>query len=355
MVLHLKHAPKHTLKKNKPLLEDIKNSLTNCLSCKACSETCPVAIDIPTYKSHFFNWYYSRFKRPLNHTLLALFEKTVPLQVWSRYILNPLLKQSLTKTLIKKILKLEHIPIPSTHTLHIPKHNITHDTIFIIQDPFTRLYAPQRIENLVKLCLKLDKTPTLLPYVEIGKSYELLGHTNTFKQKAKKTKAMIDDANKKGRVLCIEPSMFYCFQDEYKKAGTPLEKPLMTLQAFLLENNTKLPSLSEQIIDKTWSFFPHCMEQSHPEHLKQWVDLFQKLKITIELKSLGCCGQAGVYGYQSQNQQASQEIFEKGWGQDRQWQENILTSGFSCHHQFSKYGIQSQHVLGLLTRIKSNQ
>ncbi|MEK9657351.1 MAG: hypothetical protein VW378_03120 [bacterium] len=143
--------------------------------------------------------------------------------------------------------------------------------------------------------------------------------------------------------------MFYCFQDEYKKAGIPLEKPLMTLQEFLLENTPKIPSFSEQIIHKTWTIFPHCMEQTHPEHLKQWMDLFQKLKITINFKSLGCYGQAGVYGYQLQNQETSQEIFKKGWGQDTQWQENILSSGFSCHHQFSKYGIQSQHLLELFT------
>ncbi|MEK9657350.1 MAG: hypothetical protein VW378_03115 [bacterium] len=66
-------------------------------------------------------------------------------------------QQPSKKTLIKKIFQLEHIPIPSTHSLHIPKHNKTNNTVFIIQDPFTRLYAPERIENLAKLCVKLDK------------------------------------------------------------------------------------------------------------------------------------------------------------------------------------------------------
>ncbi|MEK9656873.1 MAG: FAD-binding and (Fe-S)-binding domain-containing protein [bacterium] len=344
---NIKHTSKTNIYKHKQLLQDIKASLTNCLSCKACSETCPVAIDIPRYKSHYLNWYYQYFKRPLRDKLLRQFERSIPLQITLRYVLSTLLKNSIIKTWIKHLLKLENLPIPSTSQLKIPKKksSTNKEKVFIIQDPFTRLYTPKYIETLFILCEKLNKNPQLIRYFEIGKTQEILGHPQTFKKIAQKNKTMLDSLHQKGAILCIEPSIFYCFHDEYRYANAALKKPLISLQRFLLNNHKDLPKLSPKNLNITWQFFAHCMEQSHPKDIQDWLTLFKQLNIQTNYLPLGCCGQAGLYGYQSQNQNASNDIFQKGW--NRQVKTNILVTGFSCAHKLTLHAHTPKHPLEL--------
>lgn len=43
---------------------EVKESMDECLACKACTTACPIKVDVPTFRSQFLNFYHSYYARP---------------------------------------------------------------------------------------------------------------------------------------------------------------------------------------------------------------------------------------------------------------------------------------------------
>eukprot|EP01047_Picozoa_sp_COSAG01_P023929 COSAG01_NODE_1461_length_10242_cov_4.896283_6_plen_943_part_00 len=348
-------------KKQDPELEEqLFNSLENCLSCKACSHHCPVNIDIPSYKSNFLATYYQKHARPFSHHFLLNFEKTVPLQSKWANTIALLLKSKSLQTLIKNTLKLSQLPIPASPSLshYFPKKSsqskINQADICIIQDPFTTLYAPDLYQKAISIFNKLNKRAILLPYQEIGKTHELLGKIDQFKHIATRFKHWLKEKAGNKEIICIEPSMHYCLLEEYRKRAIIIEQNIKSLQACLKQY---LPSYkakkTKPYTQENHTFLPHCMEQNHPEAIQDWRDVFDQLNLTIEIKSLGCCGEAGLYSYKTNTEKASKEIFEKGWGNHISKTTHCITSAHSCNKRLTTNQKTSMHILDIINKIPS--
>ena len=50
---------------------EVFEAMNGCLSCKACTNQCPIKVDVPELKSKFLNHFYSRYKRPLKDMFLC--------------------------------------------------------------------------------------------------------------------------------------------------------------------------------------------------------------------------------------------------------------------------------------------
>ncbi|MCZ7167088.1 4Fe-4S dicluster domain-containing protein, partial [Salmonella enterica] len=44
---------------------EVKEAMSGCLACKACSTQCPIKIDVPGFRSRFLQLYHTRYHRPL--------------------------------------------------------------------------------------------------------------------------------------------------------------------------------------------------------------------------------------------------------------------------------------------------
>lgn len=83
----------------------------------------------------------------------------------------------------------------------------------------------------------------------------------------------------------------------------------------------------------------HCTEQSFvPESAQQWQELFSKLGLTLDIVNVGCCGMAGTFGHEKQNQSDSFGLYEMGWQQAVQQygSSGVLVTGFSCRSQIKR-------------------
>ncbi len=58
---------------------EVKEAMSGCLACKACSTQCPIKIDVPEFRSRFLQIYHSRYLRPMRDHLVATVESYAPL------------------------------------------------------------------------------------------------------------------------------------------------------------------------------------------------------------------------------------------------------------------------------------
>ncbi len=54
---------------------EVKEALDGCLACKSCSGQCPIKVDVPTFRSKFFELYYGRYLRPARDYVVGSIEE----------------------------------------------------------------------------------------------------------------------------------------------------------------------------------------------------------------------------------------------------------------------------------------
>jgi Fe-S oxidoreductase len=57
---------------------EVKEAMSGCLACKACSTQCPIKIDVPEFRSRFCS-FTTRYLRPVRDHLVATVESYAPL------------------------------------------------------------------------------------------------------------------------------------------------------------------------------------------------------------------------------------------------------------------------------------
>jgi len=105
--------------------------------------------------------------------------------------------------------------------------------------------------------------------------------------------------------------------------------------------------------DQNFLLLPHCMEQSTDRRSTQdWQVLFEFFGLSLTTRAAGCCGMAGLFGHELENQTMCNDIFNLNWkGIAKNHRGMLLASGFSCQFQLRKQGFQVKHPLTLLSEI----
>jgi Fe-S oxidoreductase len=95
------------------------------------------------------------------------------------------------------------------------------------------------------------------------------------------------------------------------------------------------------------------MEQTADRQSAQdWKFIFEKLGLSMITKAAGCCGMAGLFGHERENQKLSDDIFKLNWqGIVSGNSKKILASGFSCRCQLHRHGLSVEHPLSILSKM----
>ena len=66
---------------------------------------------------------------------------------------------------------------------------------------------------------------------------------------------------------------------------------------------------------------------------------FAQFGQTLKVEKVGCCGMAGVFGHEVQNQTMSKDILRRIMGQKLQGKDSnhCLATGYSCRSQVKRY------------------
>ncbi len=352
---------------------EVKEAMSGCLACKACSTQCPIKIDVPEFRSRFLQLYHTRYLRPLRDHLVATVETYAPLMARAPKTFNFFINQPLVRKLSAKHIGMVDLPLLSTPSLQqqMVGHrsaNMTLEqlealtdaqkanTVLVVQDPFTSYYDAQVVADFVRLVEKLGMQPVLLPFSPNGKAQHIKGFLTRFAKTAKKTADFLNRVAKLGMPMVgVDPALVLCYRDEYKLALGE-QRGDFHVQ---LANEWLATALASQeprdVSGESWYFFGHCTEVTAlPGAPAQWASIFARFGAKLENVSVGCCGMAGTYGHEAKNHASSLGIYELSWHQamERLPRSRCLATGYSCRSQVKRVeGTGVRHPVQALLEI----
>ena len=340
---------------------EVKESMSGCLACKACSTQCPIKIDVPEFRARFLALYHGRYLRPLRDHLVANVEAGAPLMAKAPKMFNFFLKQPWVQKLSEKTVGMTDLPLLSSPSLkqQLAGSNTVSVTLemlesmseeqrragrylFIVQDPFTSYFDAKVVADFAALTEKLGFQPVLLPFSPNGKAQHIKGFLARFARTANKT---ADFLNRVARLGCpmagVDPALVLCYRDEYKTVLPPEKQQfrVMLVHEFLTEHTDLLPVKNVSEDTPPWYLFSHCTEATAlPDSVKIWQNLFRRFGASLQSVSTGCCGMAGTYGHEMPNLARSKGIYQLSWAQPYQSlpSERCLTTGYSCRSQVKR-------------------
>ena len=363
----------HARKGEYDFSHEVKEAMSGCLACKACSTQCPIKIDVPEFRSRFLQLYHTRYLRPMRDHLVATVESYAPLMARAPKTFNFFMSQPWVRNLSQKHIGMVDLPALSTPTLQqqlvghrsanttleqLEKYSAEQraKTVLVVQDPFTSYYDAQVVADFVRLVEKLGLEPVVLPFSPNGKAQHIKGFLQKFARTARKTSEFLNRIAASGMPMVgVDPALVLCYRDEYKQTlgddrGDFHVQLVHEWLPGVLADREITPVGGE-----SWYLFGHCTEVTAlPTAPGQWAAIFARCGAKLENVSVGCCGMAGTYGHEVKNHANSLGIYELSWHQAMQRlpRQRCLATGYSCRSQVKRIeGNGVRHPLQALLEI----
>ncbi|SUW64292.1 sn-glycerol-3-phosphate dehydrogenase subunit C [Buttiauxella agrestis] len=363
----------HARKGEYDFSHEVKEAMSGCLACKACSTQCPIKIDVPEFRSRFLQLYHTRYLRPMRDHLVATVESYAPLMARAPKTFNFFMSQPWVRNLSAKHIGMIDLPMLSTPSLQqqLVGHTSANTTleqlesysseqkartVLVVQDPFTSYYDAQVVADFVRLVEKLGLEPVVLPFSPNGKAQHIKGFLQKFARTARKTSEFLNRVAKLGMPMVgVDPALVLCYRDEYKQTlgDDRGEFHVQLVHEWLpgVLANREVTAVGGE----SWYLFGHCTEVTAlPTAPNQWSAIFARLGAKLENVSVGCCGMAGTYGHEVKNHANSLGIYELSWHQAMQRlpRQRCLATGYSCRSQVKRVeGNGVRHPLQALLEI----
>lgn len=363
----------HARKGEYDFSHEVKEAMSGCLACKACSTQCPVKIDVPEFRSRFLQLYHSRYLRPLRDHLVASVESYAPLMARAPKTFNFFMSQPWVRKLSEMHIGMVDLPLLSSPSLQqkMVAHRSANMTleelealdagqkarvVLVVQDPFTSYYDAQVVEDFVRLVEKLGYQPVLLPFSPNGKAQHIKGFMTRFAKTARKTADFLNRVAQLGiPMVGVDPALVLCYRDEYKLV---LGKERGDFHVMLVHEWLPLvleDGARQEVSGESWYLFGHCTEVTAlPGAPNQWAAIFAHYGAKLESVSVGCCGMAGTFGHEVKNHANSLGIYALSWQQAMQRlpRNRCLATGYSCRSQVKRIeGNGVRHPLQALLEI----
>ncbi len=339
----------------------IATNLHRCLSCSACTGHCPVAVDIPELKSLFLFEYHKRVRRPPSHALLSRFESMI-----DRVGLVPPAVTNVGRAIVERTLGFVDLPVPPRQGRRernrLPRFDPTSPSatppdVVLLPDIFTRSLEPWTLVAAHRVLSELGWSVQIAPVVPSGKFDHVKGRRMVFSRAVAAQARLVSAITASGAIpVGIEPAVTLLHDHEYPAAAS--DYPADTVLG--------LPALIEQRLDRiepraapsTITLLGHCTERAtRPAWLAAWVSVLTRAGHTVTSPELGCCGMAGIFGHERDNQAMSKHLYELGWATTVQPDVAdlgrsgpvVVATGYSCRSQIKRFGGRTvDHPIHLL-------
>lgn len=348
---------------------EVKDSMDECLACKACTTACPIKVDVPTFRTKFLDAYYSRYMRPVSDYLVANVESLLPIATKAPAVANFAAFNPISDWLMRNAFGYIDAPKFSKSLASLLDKDDWFDfdrfgklseekkqkAVFIVQDPFTSSYESGLVVDTVSTLKRLGFAPKVLPYYANGKPAHVKGFTKKFEKIAKRATSFFNKvAELNVPMIGLDASLVFAYRDEYVKAlGADKVKFKVQLLADWLVNQ-------ELNIDKvdnseTLNLLSHCTEKSLLVGAeKQWVEIYRRAGVELNAVNTGCCGMAGTFGHEKRHQKTSKTLYDLSWKPtlEKLGTENTVATGFSCRCQAKRLDqVKLDHPISVLNKL----
>ncbi|MBU9297732.1 hypothetical protein C6P74_29950 [Burkholderia multivorans] len=356
---------------------DVYDAMAGCLACKSCAGQCPVKVSVPEFRSRFLELYHQRYLRPLRDYLIGSLEFTVPWFARVPALYNGLMRAGWVRTLFERHVGMVDSPLLSRFDLAavIRQWNVRPAdphalaaltdaqrarSVVIVQDTFTRYFDTEQLATLIELAAWLGFHVWLAPLAPNGKALHVQGFLRAFERAAIRNATQLAALARAGVALVgVDPAITLTYRQEYRKVPGLHDVPPVALpQEWLLDvlpdvkGNTQADTQAGDAAP-AYRLLPHCTEKTNaPDSGKQWVQVFARRGLRLQVQPAGCCGMSGTYGHEARNVDTSRTIYAQSWAAHVDAPEpagEALATGYSCRSQVKRMSArQLRHPLQVL-------
>lgn len=340
-------------------------SLQHCLSCKSCSSSCPLQVDIPGMKSQFLEDWYQRHHRPLSSIFIRHFESLIAWGARMPRLFNRLIQHPVSSNWIQKISRLNHLPEFSSliyqNTTELHKRSskelkAVEKAVILLRDNYMNSFDRDTLQASINVLSKLGYRVYLSRLIKNGKLLHVKGYRAQFKKQAARVVSQLQQlAATELPLISSETMTRLLYGQEYAEIlGRENNFNIYSIESFLNRHLSQLDDTAKHQHPVT--LLPHCMEQtSARESSAHWQSVFESLGVTCQTIHAGCCGMSGLFGHEVENNQMSEQIFNLNWNKIASKAQNgiLLASGFSCRCQLKNHHYEVKHPIQYVDQIIS--
>jgi FAD/FMN-containing dehydrogenase/Fe-S oxidoreductase len=334
--------------------KEVYDALDLCLSCKGCTNDCPVQVDMPTYKAEFLHHHFksTRRWRPRYAYAFGLIDQAA--RVASRVPelvnfvtqtpgLSAVAKFAAGMAPERKIPEFAPITLQQWWTERGGTRNPTGRRVVLWPDTFNNHFHTDVGVAAVE-AIEAAGWQVVIPqgHVCCGRPLYDYGFLDLAKRYLRKTLDVLRDEVRAGTpIVGIEPSCLAVFKDEltgvlpHDDDAGRLAKNAMHFSEFFERYDIPVPRLERRAL--VWG---HCHHKAtggmDPEH-----KLLQRMGVGIEPVSGGCCGLAGSWGFEQGHHEISMQCGEQALlpaVRDADRDTLVIANGFSCKTQIQQSG-----------------
>jgi FAD/FMN-containing dehydrogenase/Fe-S oxidoreductase len=343
---------------------EVFDALDLCLSCKGCTNDCPVSVDMPTLKSEFLSHYWKRRLRPRHAYAFGLIDQAA--RVASRI---PGAVNLVTQTPgLARAAKLaagmapeREIPqfAPQTFTAWFRRRGGARELggprLILWPDTFTNHFHPEigvaAVEVLEHAGYRID-----VPDVHVccGRPLYDYGMLDLARRYLTGTLDLLREDIRAGVPLVgLEPSCLAVFRDELPNMlpddedASRLSRQAFHFSEFLDQEGFAPPQLARDAL-----LHGHCHHRAsggiEPEQR-----LLERMGVSVEVSDSGCCGMAGSFGFEDGHYEVSMACGERALLPNVRKAPAatfLVADGFSCRTQIEQAqdGRRAMHVAQVL-------
>ncbi|MCB0020879.1 MAG: 4Fe-4S dicluster domain-containing protein, partial [Anaerolineales bacterium] len=330
---------------------ELREVMALCLECKACASECPTGVDMARLKSEFQHQYRQQHGGSWRERVLG---EMATLSRWGSRLApvsNWLMAPAPARRLLARLLGLDaRRPLPRFASRSFAASwrpaivSGDRPVVALFADTFNNYYEPDNLRAAAQLLDAAGAQVLLAPQVCCGRPLISKGFLDrAARQAAAMTAALLPLVEAGIPVLFSEPSCHSAVLDDHPRLlrGTAsaearrVAEGAWLLESWLAQHGDALtfqPGPAQLLVHG------HCHQKAlvgmAPLH-----KLLQRLPGTaVELLDSGCCGQAGLFGYEQYD--ISQAIGERRLlpaVRALSEAEYLVAPGFSCRHQVDHF------------------
>ena len=330
---------------------DMFDTMSLCVSCKACKRECPTGVDMAKMKIEFLHHYHANHGLPFKEKLIAWLPRYAPIARKLGFLLN--LRNTIPglPTLSEKLLGFtRHRPLPAwrrdsfghhselaTRTINRKlaeaqanregkpaEQQVTNREVVLLIDTFNTYFEPENARAAlsvleaagyrVHIPEPVDKGRPLC----CGRTFLNAGLVDQAREEMSRTVETLKPFVKKGvPIVGLEPSCLLSLRDEFLSLLPGEDTDHLSLSAMLIEEflareyrTGNLHLNLKPIAQKKALLHGHC----HQKAFGVMADVTTLLKLVPELDvamiDSGCCGMAGAFGYDASHYNTSMAMAE---------------------------------------------
>jgi FAD/FMN-containing dehydrogenase/Fe-S oxidoreductase len=339
---------------------EVFDALDLCLSCKGCTNDCPVSVDMPTLKSEFLSHYWKRRPRPRQAYAFGLIDQTA--RVASRIpgavnVVTQAPGASRVAKLAAGMAPERSIPRFASQTFTAwyrerggPKE-LAGQRLILWPDTFTNHFHPEigvaAVDVLEHAGYRVE-----VPDVHVccGRPLYDYGMLDLARRYLLRTLDVLREDVRAGvPVVGLEPSCLSVFRDELPNMlpGDEDAKRL-SRQAFHFSEFLDREGVAPPRLVRSAVLHGHCHHRA-TGGIDSEQRLLDRMGVHVDLSDSGCCGMAGSFGFEQGHYEVSMACGERALLPNVRKAAGdtfLIADGFSCRTQIEQGqdGRRAMHV-----------